>query len=100
MNPEVRFAKSEKDEVSKRVKIESNTFYFTWRLPLKQQYSSKQSTHLATKIHCISRVYTWKMKKGSSAGRMTYGNYLKMDQLNQISNSYHEDGAHNPLYLG
>lgn len=27
MNPEVRFAKSEYDEVYKGVKIESNTFY-------------------------------------------------------------------------
>lgn len=34
-NPEVTFAMSEEDEVSKGVKMESNTFCFTCRPPLK-----------------------------------------------------------------
>lgn len=55
MSPEIRFVKSEEDELSRSPKIEPNTFYFTCRFPLKQE---NKVPILPTKRHCISRVNT------------------------------------------
>lgn len=63
MNPDVRFVKSEQDELSRSPEIEPNIFYFTCRFPLKQQNKVPTKTKVATKRHCISRVNTRKLKK-------------------------------------